>query len=488
LQAFAGEEIDSVIHQPWFETRTGHFNVYSCGTTQEVARVTARLEQFREAYSMLAGAQAVASPPIIVLAFPDQETMQPFLPLYQGKPANLSAFFRHGSDENLIVMPLESRVSLEIIFHEYTHLLLRHNDHIWPLWLKEGTAEFYSSFEVVGGQRARIGGPIERHLRLLRKTPLLPLRRLFTVSHDSPDYNERERQGIFYAQSWLLTHYLVFVDKTSHQAHLGQITTLLRQGKSCEHAFTNVLQTSLPVIENGLRHYLERGQFEPTELALRADISSPRNMFFRTVGPAEVCFVLGDELLRCDRAEPAKVLFERALKLSPHSPYGEEGIGLEEAAANHHEAAAVHLQQALKLGSRSYLAHYLYAEEKFNLTAESPNHYSTMPKEKAAEIRAELEQSLALMPDFGPAHHLLGFLELVQGENLASAQQHIHKAVQLEPENENYALSLAQVQLRGEDVAGARRTLEELRRPYVSPQLRAHAAELLKEIDHTRTR
>src|SRR5690349_11335959 len=133
----------SLVERPWYETRTAHFQTFSCGETQEVARLSARLEQFREAYSVLAGGQAVASPPIVVMAYPDHSSMEPFLPLYHGKPANLTAFFKPGSDENLIVLPLDSSVSLEAIFHEYTHLLLRHNDPVWPLWLKEGMAEIY---------------------------------------------------------------------------------------------------------------------------------------------------------------------------------------------------------------------------------------------------------------------------------------------------------------------------------------------------------
>src|SRR5207245_1106573 len=96
--------------------------------------------------------------------------------------------------------------------------------------------------------------------------------------------------------------------------------------------------------------------------------------------------------------------------------------------------------------------------------------------------RVELQQSLALMPDFGPAHHLLGFLELVQGENLRAAEEHIQKAVQLEPENEAYMLSLAEAQLNAGDSDSARRTLERLRRPYVEGHLRAEAEALLNEL------
>src|SRR6476659_7356041 len=93
-------DAETLLRRPWFQSRTAHFDIYSCGDTQEVARVAARLEQFREAYSILAGAQSVTSPPIVVIAFPDHATMEPFLPLYHGKPANLAAFFHRGSDEN----------------------------------------------------------------------------------------------------------------------------------------------------------------------------------------------------------------------------------------------------------------------------------------------------------------------------------------------------------------------------------------------------
>ena len=82
----------AMVQRQWFETRTAHFNVYSCGTPQDVYKLAARLEQFCEAFSLLAGAQAVASPPIVVMAFPDHESMKPFLPLYQGKARQPGGF------------------------------------------------------------------------------------------------------------------------------------------------------------------------------------------------------------------------------------------------------------------------------------------------------------------------------------------------------------------------------------------------------------
>ena len=163
---FAWAETDgALLKQHWFEARTAHFHVYSCGPTQEVARVSARLEQFRDAYAALAGAQAVVSPPITVVAFPDVPTMRPFLPLYQDKPVNLAGFFKHGSDENLIVLALSGSPerSLEVIFQREPPICCSGTmTTSGRSGSRKAMAEIYGTFEA-GGHQLQIGKPIEHH-------------------------------------------------------------------------------------------------------------------------------------------------------------------------------------------------------------------------------------------------------------------------------------------------------------------------------------
>jgi tetratricopeptide (TPR) repeat protein len=472
---------DSLVSRHWFAARTTHFEAFSCGNAQAVARVVGRLEQFREAYSLLAGAQAVASPPIIVMAFPDHQSMESYLALYNGQPANLTAFFIHGSDENLIVLPLSGYGSLESIFHEYTHLLLRHNDRIWPLWLDEGMAEVYSTFELAGSHGIKFGQPIARHLNLLAQSEFLPLAELFATTHDSPNYNERDHQGIFYAESWLLTHYLM-QGNPAHKARFGQLTALLRQGQSPERAFTNAFQTSLSAMEIQLHAYLQRGQFSPLVMNVAVDLTAPQPMATRGLAAPEVYFRLGDQLLRVGRPEAAQELFERARQIAPKSPLPFEGLGLVAAERKQPEAAVDLLGEALQRGSTSFLAHYLYADEKYRLTGDADGRHSRLPNDVADTVRAELEKSLALMPDFSRAHYLLGFLELVQGRD-DTAADHLRRAVQLEPENYAYLFSLAEAQFQAGDMEAARRVLQMLRFPYVESSIRAQAEQLLKEMD-----
>ena len=477
-------ETAPIVQQRWFEARTAHFNIYSCGPTQEVARVGGRLEQFRDAYCLLAGVEAVASPPIVVIAFPTHEALEPFLPLYQGKPANLAAFFHRSSDENLIALYLSGQgtSSLNSVYHEYTHLLLRHNTLFWPLWLDEGMADVYSTFETAGGHGVRIGKPQELYVRLLARQPLMPLRELFAVTNGSPEYNERDRQGIFYAESWLLTHYLMLGDNAVLKPRFGQLTALLRQGQLPEQAFTNALRITLPGMENLLRGYLERGRFEPLNLTVNADLSAPRSFFTRSISPVETCFRLGDLLMRVNRFDEAGHYFEQGQKIAPKSSLPYEGLGLLASARKNHEEAMRQLGAALEHGSTSFLAHYGYAREKLRLTAQSGENYVRIGGTEAAVIREELQKSLTLMPNFGPAHHLLGFFLLIQGEELAEAEKHLQRAIQLEPENQAYLFSLAQVQVRKNEPDAAQRTLEPLRLPYADAQLRAHAEEMMREI------
>ena len=316
--------------RPWLEVSTAHFNFFSCGSLRDVDKLAARLEQFASAYAQLAGAQAVASPPIVVMAFPDRPTMEPYLPLYHGQPATIAAFFNRGPAENMIVLSLPepgAPLNLDVIFHEYAHFLFRRNDTIWPLWLKEGMAEMYSTF-ATSGRYAQIGAPIPQHLRLLTEQPLMPLSELFSVKEDSPAYNEQQRQGMFYAESWLLTQFLMAGDVPGYIKRFGQFTSLLHQGRLPTEAFTNALQTSLPAMESQLSRYLLRGQFRPINLLVSTNLSAVIASNVRTVAPAEADFRLGDELLEIGRLDDAEPHFLMAREQAPASPLPEEGLGL----------------------------------------------------------------------------------------------------------------------------------------------------------------
>ncbi len=468
----------------WVETRTAHFNIYSQSSTPEVNSLAVRLEQFREAYGQLAGAQAVASAPVIVLAFPDFDSMQPYLPLYDGKPANMAGFFIRRPDENLIVLSLDEQGSgsLPVIYHEYAHLLFRRNDAFWPPWLSEGMAEIYSTFEA-SGRGVSIAKPIGHHIEVLTNGELMPLDELLNVTHDAPQYNERDLQGMFYAESWLLAHFLMNGDNPALKSRFGLYTRLLIAGEGSEQAFTNALGMPLKGIEAELKRYLKDGNFQPISFIVKNQLSAPNAMQTRPVGRVELLFRLGDEQMRINRLDRAREYFERARTLAPASPLPYEGLGLLAGFQQQHEESARQLKMSIDRGAVSFLAHYNYAMEKMLGAGDAEGRFhSKLPDALASQIQAELKRTVMIMPDFGPAQHELGFLEMLQGNDVVGAEQHLLRAIQLEPENRSYLLSLAQAQMLQKDYAAARNTLKPLCVANVSPELRSSAESVMSEI------
>jgi tetratricopeptide (TPR) repeat protein len=368
---------------------------------------------------------------------------------------------------------------MTVIFHEYTHLLFRRNDQIWPLWLKEGMAEAYSTF-ATGGRLVSLAGPIEHHLKLLEGTRLMPLADLFAVGHDSPQYNESSRQGLFYAESWLLTQFLLAGDRPALRARFGGYTDRLRAGENAVEAFTNALGVSLPAMEAQLRRYRANGQFPPLELILSTNLSSPIDVTTHALTPVEIYFRLGDELLRIGRLDAAGDFFNRAQTLAPAGPLPYEGLGLLAMERKQPAEALANLTTALQQGSTSFLAYYICARERYRLTAKGGDNYVPLPDAAATEIRDNLAKSLALMPDYAPAQELTGFFEMVQGDQPVEAELHLRRAIQLEPENPSYLYSLAQFQFQNRQPAAAQATLEPLLKPNIEAAIRTQAQALIR--------
>ncbi|MGH8022326.1 MAG: tetratricopeptide repeat protein, partial [Limisphaerales bacterium] len=296
-----------------------------------------------------------------------------------------------------------------------------------------------------------------------------------------PQYNEASRQGMFYAESWLLTDYLMTGDNPILRSRFAQYTGLLRQGQTAEEAFTNALGVSLRAMRNELRRYARADHYQPIVLRVSQDLSAPLKVNTRSVTPVEILFRFGDELMRINRPNDARSWFEKAEKLAPLSPLPYEGLGLLASRRGDNAAAASEFGHALQLGSASFLTYYGYAQAQYHLTAHG-DLYAPLSGGRADEIRDDLDKAITLMPDFAPAHELLGFFEMVQGDDLGPAEEQLNIAIQLEPGNFSYLYTLAQAQLRADDPDGARQTLQPLLLANADPKLRAAALEMMQHI------
>ena len=445
----------------WIKLTTRNFNIVSNADESDSRELALKLEQFRLVFSQLFSTRAADSVPVTVMVFRSDGAFTPFKPLYNGKPANLAGYFQPGRDENVIALNIAGNElrPMAVIFHEYTHLLTSFAAREWPAWLKEGVAELYSTFAVKKNE-VTLGAPVSSHVYLLRDNRVMPLASLFEVARGSPEYNEGKKQGVFYAQSWALTHYLMFGDKMARQQQLVKFVDLLMSGTSAERAFAEAFKTDYASMEKELRRYVGRDSYSVATLTLTST-QVDGQIDVRPLADAEVQFYLGNLLFRTRRADEAETYFKRAAELDPNLARPHEGLGFLAMQRDKFAEAKEQFKQAAALGSKNHLAHYYYAEALQREALQGSGGRGLNP-ELARTIVDELKESIKLMPSFAYSYNLLGYVRLATGENLEEGAQMAGHALKLEPQNKHFALALAQIQMRLQDYVAAKKTLEPL--------------------------
>jgi hypothetical protein len=310
----------SAAKEQWVRVQSKHFLLTGNAGEKDIRRVGAKLEQFREVFSMLFPKSNVNSPvPIRVIVFKNRNAYLPFMPVYQGKVSEVAGYFQPGEDVNYITLTAElnSQNPFGTIFHEYVHALLNDNTYRPPTWFNEGLAEFYSSFEVTDGDRkVMLGKPLASHVFLLRENKFLPLARLFAVDHGDPEYNERDKKGVFYAESWALVHYLLLGNNGQRQPQFIKYLGLLANGTAIGEAFQTAFQTDYASLEKELRDYINRNSYPVQTYTLSDKLNFDATMQSAPLSEAESQYYLGDLVLHLNRTDCEQYL-EKAIALDP---------------------------------------------------------------------------------------------------------------------------------------------------------------------------
>jgi hypothetical protein len=260
LVLFVFSTIAAQTRDGWRSVRTNHLHVIGNADPEKLRQVAIWLEYFHGAFARLVSRNVIdSSVPTTVIVFRDDASFTPFKPLYQGRPANVSGFFQPGDDVNYIAISLDPRDPdpYSTAFHEYVHLHTKDNVPGAPIWLHEGLAEFYGSLQFSGND-AFLGAPLNGYLYLLRQVELLPLKTLFSIGTDSPHYNEMDKSGIFYGQSWALVHYLMLGGRGG-QDQFKQFLQRVGRGDETAKAIESTYGVTLDTLEEELRSYVRRG-------------------------------------------------------------------------------------------------------------------------------------------------------------------------------------------------------------------------------------
>ena len=207
----AGVLFGGAAHAEWLRAESDHFIVY--GRSERAVREYAtQLEDFDSLLRRLHGRpkDEVITRKLPVYLLDDKAellrvapTQQKAAGLYFSAPAETFVIaIREGvTDEN------DQNRGDDVVLHEYVHhFMMRYYPSAYPAWLVEGYAEYYATVDL-GSKRMIVGGVNEgRAYSLTQPGAWIPIQ---DVLSKNPNTMTKAEGASFYAEAWLLTHYIV---------------------------------------------------------------------------------------------------------------------------------------------------------------------------------------------------------------------------------------------------------------------------------------
>ncbi|HEY1304821.1 MAG TPA: tetratricopeptide repeat protein [Vicinamibacterales bacterium] len=427
----------------WIEVKSPHFTVVSNAGDKSARNVAWQFEQIRAAIQ--AGwpwARVQLDRPVMVVAAKDEASMKMLLPQYWEKgdrDSRPASVFNTSADRHFIAMRSDLRADdtegINPYFASYwSYSALTLNNAFetpLPLWFRSGLAEVLSN-SIVRDSEIQFGRAIPWHLVALQGARLR-LSELIALDARSPYYTSGATRSNFDAQCWGVMHYMLFGRGEDRIDRVNQLATLLLNGKSSADAIQAVFG-SVEALEQAYLQYQKKPISNYARLKVETNVAS-KDFPTRMLTAAELTVVRAALHGAMGRAADARALIADARKLAPEAPgsYDVEAMLLDREGKR--EDARTALAKAADLKSDSFYTNYRLA-----VLTWSPN-----PDQDArARMEQLLRRSIAINDGFAPAQAFLGDV-MARGQRATEALAFATRAVQLDPGDSDYRLTLARV-------------------------------------------
>jgi len=459
----------------WTMVRTPSLTVIGDQSPGRLRDVAIEIEQFRSVVAgLIRNADRPLSLPTIVFVFGERKSLQPFVPLYNGKPIELAGYFHGDLDANVMLMSLEGfEESASIVYHEFTHLLVRNAVRSIPTWLNEGLAEYYSGYTLeAGGKSALVGRPIGRHVLLLRER-YLPLAELIAVDQSSPLYNEGSKRSIFYAESWALTHYAL-TQLPDGAAAVNRYCAAIAEGTPPADAFRDAFGMPPAAFDKQLRDYVRRFQFGARRFEFSEKVVATRPGPPRAMTAGEANAWLGDLQRRVQRPSEASARIDAALEADPSAPIAHTALGLLHVSQQRDEEGLAALRRAAEMAPDDFFTQFAYGAWLLRANGSET--------EAADAAIAALTRAVALNPNSADAYAWLAYAQMLSKTTLPAARSSIDRAIDLAPGRIEYRLRWADVRILEGGLEEAKALLTKLAAVKIDPDAAAGAASRLDRL------
>ncbi|KQY84800.1 DUF1570 domain-containing protein [Brevundimonas sp. Root1423] len=188
----------------WRRAESQHFVVYSDGSERNLREYTAKLERFDALLTARFGGAQAEARRLPVYLVSDARALRVAVP---GLPTGIAGYYSSNDLDTFAV--LVRGESDDLLLHEYSHhVMARAGDMQYPGWFREGFAEYFATATVTERGAASFGLPDRGRLYALAQNSWLPMNAVLRAD-GSLGIDSATGRGMYYAQSWALTHWLL---------------------------------------------------------------------------------------------------------------------------------------------------------------------------------------------------------------------------------------------------------------------------------------
>ncbi len=282
---------------------------------------------------------------------------------------------------------------------------------------------------------------------------------LFTMKHDGSGAREGTHHTLYYAQSWMVVHYLINKNKLPETG--AYFDLVLNQKVPVEKAIVQAFDMTPATLEEAVKaHFhslsnlgiaMDRSK-QPLD---QADVAQPYHLS-APVGPDEVGMtvtpvtdaearaVIGDVMARIpERRDQALHELQQLTEDPKDNETARRALAWDHLQQKKFDAAADELERASDLDARDPWIWYYRSVLKYR-QAEETHH----EMEGLANMMQDLRAVLDWYPEFAEAYNMLGMAR-VEGGGINSALEAQRLAISLSPRNLEYQFNLGQIYVAG---------------------------------------
>src|ERR1700676_2494377 len=483
--AFAKDEPKRV------EVHTAHYSVITDAGEKRGREVALRMEQMRSVFGQLLLKDKLKMPvPITVIALKSDKQYGMVAP---AKQSMAGGFYVPSPDRIYIVLNLFETDPWRAVAHPLAHYLLNYNYPPAQGWFDEGLAEYFGSIQI--GKQVEIGGDPELapewHEDIfdeLRRDPNVPqsltqlvsspvwlsMVDLFTMKHDGSGTREGTHNTLYYAQSWMVVHYLLNKNKMPEAGTYFDL--VLNQKVPVEKAMVQAFDMSPSQMEDAVKTYFKSlsglgialdqskkpvadpvDTQQPDHFALPFDVDDI-GMAVSAVADEEAGAVIDDVMARVPEHRDQALHDLQQLTADPKdNEAAHRALARDHLRQKRFDAAADELEKAAEVNPRDPWIWYYRAALKYQKAQATRQEMQGL-----ANMMQDLRAVADWYPELADAYNMLGIAR-GGGGGINSALEAQRQSIALAPRNAENQFNLGQIYVAGKKWDQAREVFTRLK-------------------------